>query len=83
MQPKRRTSGSAAAAAAAAGAAGGGAALQQAAQQQAAAPPAEAPGEAEAPLPVLDAVNAEYEKIHRVGEGTYGGRGWVPGSCSL
>jgi hypothetical protein len=36
-------------------------------------PAAERHPDAEAPLPVLDPVNGEYEKIHRVGEGTYGG----------
>ncbi|GBF94202.1 cell division cycle 2 [Raphidocelis subcapitata] len=39
--------------------------------------PGEAPAEPQpdaeaAPLPVLNPVNGEYEKIHRVGEGTYG-----------
>jgi hypothetical protein len=42
----------------------------------AAAPAAPAAGAAaaaeEAALPVLDPVHGEYEKIHRIGEGTYG-----------
>jgi hypothetical protein len=49
-------------------------------QQQPAPPggaPAPEPAAAAEPgaLPVVDAVHGEYEKIHRIGEGTYGAPG--------